>query len=345
VGILNDRVEQKMTSGSLNGAQRLLRALCLTALCVLAHEAQAAEDHVILQLDWIPTGNHQAPFAGISRGFFAAENIDVEIRRGTGAADSLAKVATGGADFGYTDIANLMMTPGIGVKAIMSIDREVPHAVLTRADTGIKSFADLPGHTLGTAPTASSNLYFPLVLQEAKVDASKITVVNVDPSALGPMLLTKRVDGVIMWTTNIPRLKPEAEKAGISLVALPFDIVDSTMYGSVLTASEKTLKAQSDLTRRFLSALRKAFLFTRDHPEETAAFVKSVNPQQNLEYELAGLKESNTHIYTWKNDEKTFGTFDPVKVKTTYQWIVRAGKADPTVDPESFIDRSYLAAE
>src|ERR1051325_7370683 len=106
--------------------QRCAATLAAVALCVLAHGAQA-KDHVILQLDWIPTGNHQAPFAGLSQGFFAAEDIDVEIRRGTGAADALAKVATGNADYGYTDIANLMMTPGTGVKAIMSIDREVPH--------------------------------------------------------------------------------------------------------------------------------------------------------------------------------------------------------------------------
>jgi len=333
-----------MTSPRLIRLQPRTFALCLILLGVLASRA-SAQDHVILQLDWIPTGNHQAPFAGISQGFFAAENIDVEIRRGTGAADSLTKVATGGADYGYTDIANLMKTPGTSVKAIMSVDREVPHAVLTRGDTGIKSFADLPGHTVGTAPTASSNLYFPLVLQDAKVDASKITIINVDPSALGPMLLTKRIDGAIMWTTNIPRLKPEADKAGISLVALPFDIVDGSMYGSIIVASDKTLHAKPDLTRRFLRAMRKSFLFTRDHPEATAAYVKSVNPQQNLDYELAGLKESNTHIYTWKDDEKTFGTFDPAKIKTTYQWIIRAANADPSVDPESFVDRSFLPVE
>jgi NitT/TauT family transport system substrate-binding protein len=332
-----------ISSGSVR-LQHWTVALCVVAVCALGGVAHA-KDHVILQLDWIPTGNHQAPFAGIAQGFFAAEDIEVEIRRGTGAADSLAKVAAGVADFGYTDIATLMMTPGSGVKAIMSIDRDVPHAVLTRGDTGIKSLADLPGHSLGTAPTASSNLYFPLVLQEAKVDPAKITIVNVDPSALGPMLLTKRVDGILMWTTGIPRLKPEADKVGISLVALPFNIVNSSMYGSVLIASEKRLKEQPDLTRRFIRALRQAFLFTRDHPEQTAAYVKSVNPQQNLEYELAGLKESNKHIYTWDKDEKTFGTFESVKLRTTYQWVVRAGKADPSGDPESFIDRSYLTIE
>jgi NitT/TauT family transport system substrate-binding protein len=339
------QIERNMIKSSPIGVHGHVRALCLILLGILGAPAARAGDHVVLQLDWIPTGNHQAPFAGIEQGFFAAQDIDLEIRRGTGAADSLTKVATGAADYGYTDIANLMMTPGTGVKAIMSVDREVPHAVLTRGDTGIKSFADLPGHTLGTAPTASSNLYFPFVLQDAKVDASTITIVNVDPSALGPMLLTKRIDGAIMWTTNVPRLKPEADKVGISIVALPFDIVDSTMYGSIVVASEKTLKARADLTRRFVTAMRKSFLFTRDHPEDTAAYVKSVNPQQNLDYELAGLKESNKHIYTWQNDEKTFGTFDPAKVKTTYQWVVRATKADPSVDPEIFIDRSFLPAE
>ncbi len=312
------------------------------ALLAVAATAARADDHVILQLDWIPTGNHQAPFAGIKEGFFAAEHIDLEIRRGSGAADSLTKVATGAAQFGYTDIANLLSTPGTGVKAIMSIDRDVPHAVLTRADTGIKSFADLPGHSLGTAPTASSNLYFPLVLQDANVDASKVNIVNVDPSALGPMLLTKRIDGAIMWTTNIPRLKPEADKVGISIVSLPFDIVDSSMYGTVVIASEKTLQTQADLARRFIAAMRKSYLYTRGHPDETAAYVKSLNPQQNLDYELAGLKEAGKHIYTGKDDDRTFGTMEPSKVKTTYEWIVRATKADPAADPERFIDRAFV---
>ena len=317
------------------------RMLPLAALLFAVGTAQAA-DHVVLQLDWIATGNHQPPFAGLKEGYFAAEGIDLEIRRGTGAADSLTKVATGAAQFGYTDIANLMASPGAGVKAIMSVDRDVPHAILTRTDTGIKSFADLPGHSIGTAPTASSNLYFPLVLDDAGVDRSKISIVNVDPSALGPMLLTKRIDGAIMWTTNIPRLKPEADKAGITIVPLPFDIVDDSMYGSVVIAKEDTLARDGDLTRRFLRAMRKSFLYTRDHPDQTAAYVKSLNPQQNLDNELAGLKESSKHMYDWMDDEKTFGTFDPAKVKTTYRWIVRATKADPNVDPERFIDRSFL---
>lgn len=322
----------------------VLSVACLVVAAALAGSGARANDSVVLQLDWLPTGHHMGPYIGMKEGFFAAENIDLEVRRGTGAADSLTKVATGAAQFGYTDIANVMSTPNAGVKAIMSIDIDVPHAIIARGETGIKSFADLPGHTIGTAPTASSNLYMPLVLKNAGVDISKITIVNVDPSALAPMLLTKRVDGVVMWTTNLPRFKAEADKAGIQLVPLPFDIVDREMYGTVIIASEHTLTTEPDLTKRFLRALRRAFLYMRDHPDETAAYVHTLVPQQNLEIETISLKEGLKHVFTREDDEHTFGVFDPVKVKTTYSWIVRAMHVDPTIDPESFIDRRFFVA-
>ena len=193
--------------------RRPIRFLALSGILGIALGAVSvrADDAVILQLDWLPTGHHQAPFAGIKEGYFKEERIDLEIRRGLGAADALTKVATGAAQFGFTDIVNVMSTPATRVKAIMSIDFQVPHALITRTDTGIRSFADLPGHTVATAPTASSNMFFPLVLKDAGVDIGKVKIVNVDPSALAPMLLTKRVDSVMMWLTNLgPRLKPEA---------------------------------------------------------------------------------------------------------------------------------------
>jgi NitT/TauT family transport system substrate-binding protein len=325
--------------------RRPIRFLALSGILGIALGAVSvrADDAVILQLDWLPTGHHQAPFAGIKEGYFKEERIDLEIRRGLGAADALTKVATGAAQFGFTDIVNVMSTPATRVKAIMSIDFQVPHALITRTDTGIRSFADLPGHTVATAPTASSNMFFPLVLKDAGVDIGKVKIVNVDPSALAPMLLTKRVDSVMMWLTNLgPRLKPEADKAGIEVAALPFNIVNSDMYGSVIVATEQTLATQPDLAKRFVRALRRSYLYMRDHPDATAVYVKSLIPQQNLEIETASVKDSLQYMFTWKDDERTFGGFDPAKLKTTQMWIVRALNTDPSVDPEKFLDRRFF---
>jgi NitT/TauT family transport system substrate-binding protein len=112
----------------------------------------------------------------------------------------------------------------------------------------------------------------------------------------------------------------------------------------VIIANEQTLNTRPDLAKRFLHALRLSFLYMRDHPEETAAYVHTLIPQQNLEIETASLKESDKHVFTWKNDAHTFGQFDPVKVRTTYSWVVRATHVPATVDPESFIDRRFFVA-
>jgi NitT/TauT family transport system substrate-binding protein len=304
-----------------------------------------ANEHIVLQLDWLPTGEKSASVAGVALGYFAENGLDVEIRRGAGAADSLTKVATGAADFGYCDISNVMLTRGQGalVKAIYAIDVQAPHAIITRADTGIKSFTDLPGHTMGTSPTASSNLFFPLILQDAKIDASSIRMINADPSALGPMLIMKRLDAAMLWLTNTPVLKGPAKEAGVDLVTIPFSVEGMNMYSSVIIASDKTLAEKPDQARRFLSALRRAYIFMRDHPQETADLVAKTYPEQNAALIVGALDILNKDmVFPPGVTEDNVGTFDPKLVADTYRWLGRAQDFDVKHPASLFIDGSFL---
>jgi NitT/TauT family transport system substrate-binding protein len=318
--------------------------LALMVAFALAPAAARADDHIIVQLAWLPSGENQAPYAGIAQGYFATEHIQVDVRRGAGGGDALDKVATGAAQYGITDLATVMAARGQGapVKAIMALYVRAPHAVITRGDTGIKSFADLPGHTIGTAATASTNLFFPLILSDNHVDATTIKIINVDPSALGPMLLTKRVDGVLMWVTNLASLTGPAQQEHVDLVTLPFATGGMEMYSEVIIATEQQLKAQPDLTRRFLRALRLAYFFMRDHPRETAVYGQQANPQQDVEVETARTKIVNGLMFQPPNDGDRFGTFDPALLHKTYEWMVRAHQIDPSVNPEQYVDRSFL---
>ena len=231
-----------------NQTRFLLFLACAVVVSIISGSAHA-DDHVFVQLAWLPSGENQGPYAGINEGYFAAEHINVDVLRGAGGGDALNKVATGAAQYGITDLASVMAARGQGapVKAIMALYVRAPHAVIAREDIGIKSFADLPGHTLGTAATASTNLFFPLILADHHVPADNIKIINVDPSALGPMLLTKRVDGVLMWVTNLASLSGPAEQAHVNLVTLPFAEGGMEMYSQVIIATEQQLKAQPDL--------------------------------------------------------------------------------------------------
>jgi NitT/TauT family transport system substrate-binding protein len=272
---------------------RLLRAAAVlgSSLILAASTVAQAKDRVILQLDWLASGEKSAPYAGKVLGYFDAESIDIEIRRGTGAADSLNKIAIGAATYAYCDISNVMMMrpKGVLVKAIFAIDSVAPHAIIARKDTGIKSFKDLPGTILGTAPTASSNLFFPLILADAKIDPKSIKMVNTEPAALSAMLITKRVDSAMLWLTNRPQLEHAAKEAGVEIVVLPFAAEGMNMYSSILIASDEQLKTKPDLTRRFLRAMKKSYIFMRDNPEKTAQYVDAANPNQQLDAQSAHL--------------------------------------------------------
>src|SRR5712691_13372002 len=78
--------------------------LTLAVLATFSTPARAADDvHFIL--DWIPTGEHAAYYAGKARGLFEKEGINVRISRGYGSGDTVTKIATGAGDFGIADVS------------------------------------------------------------------------------------------------------------------------------------------------------------------------------------------------------------------------------------------------
>ena len=255
-------------------------------------------------------------------------------------------MATGVVDFGYCDISNVMLTRAQGalVKAIYAIDTMAPHAIITRADTGIKSFHDLPGHTVGTAPTASSNLFFPLVLQDAGIDASSIRMINAEPSVLGPMLLTRRIDAAMIWVTNAPVLRGPAKAAGVDLVVIPFSSEGMNMYSSVLIASDRMLAAKPDLTRRFLRAMKRSYIYMGQHPREVADLLVKAHPEQNATLVAAALDVVNKELI-WRPGvtEANLGAFNETLVRDTYRWLARAQRFDESQSPDLFIDQRFLS--
>ena len=63
----------------------LVPSLAALLLCApVAH----AEDKVTYQLGWIPTGEYAPYFAGVQKGFYREEGIDLVMSRGFGSGDT-----------------------------------------------------------------------------------------------------------------------------------------------------------------------------------------------------------------------------------------------------------------
>jgi NitT/TauT family transport system substrate-binding protein len=127
----------------------MMRRVFAAGLLALGLAAQplgqpaAAQDKVLFQLDWIPTGEHAAYFAGAAKGFFKEQGIDITLTRGYGSGDTINKVAAGAAPFGVADLGGVLAARArqdVPVKSISAIYTHSPHSLFVLKSSGITTF-------------------------------------------------------------------------------------------------------------------------------------------------------------------------------------------------------------
>src|SRR3954468_14971758 len=136
--------------------RRLLKCLAVAGCLAtsLAGVASAAEPVKIkFTLDWKLQGLHAWFYWAKTKGYFAAENIDVTIDQGEGSAAAVTRVMSGAYDAGFGDInaiiQNAATKPGEAPLMVYMIYNKAPFALLTKADSAVKTLKNLEGAKLG----------------------------------------------------------------------------------------------------------------------------------------------------------------------------------------------------
>ncbi len=325
--------------------QRFLGCAAAVALVVSSATAFAA-DKVVYQLDWLPSGEETFPYVAQKEGFFAAANLDVEIRIGRGTTDVLAKMASGNAQFGSGGLGALMQAAAQGpmpVKAVLSIFNKQPDAIFTYEGSGIKTIKDLAGKTVATATFTSSNALWPVVAALNGLDLSKVRLIKADPTATAPMVATGKADALINWVTSGGEIEAVLKEAGKKMVVLPWSKFGLDGYGLSLFATDDEIAKHPDVVARFVGACEKAIQFSIAHPDAAAKDLKAMVPMVDLD---ASIVEVKTTIPVTKNeisDKYGMGTFDPVLVKHTWQWIAKAQNYPlDKLDPDKVVVRTFV---
>ncbi|MBD0272846.1 MAG: ABC transporter substrate-binding protein, partial [Acetobacteraceae bacterium] len=151
------------------------------ALVAMPPDPARAQDRVLLQLDWIPTGEHAAYFAGAARGFWREQGIEIALTRGYGSGDTVNKVAAGAAQFGVADLGAVLAArarQNVPVRSISAVYTHSPHSLFVLRSSGITGFRGLEGKRIAVTPGNSHRLYFPEVARRSGTDPDKIIRVN-----------------------------------------------------------------------------------------------------------------------------------------------------------------------
>lgn len=265
--------------------------------CNLIASSQTADQPptpVRVQLSWLHTIEFAGLYAAEAEGYYADENLNVELRSGGfdddgNSIDSINKVVSGEADFGLTD-GGLLLTAradGVPIVAIASVYQRSPIALVSLAESNINSPEDLVGATVHVDPYTSGIIYEALLAAQ-KIDASEVNTIPRTDFTTAP-LFNGEADVIDGWVTN-ELVSLLLDNHDINAI-LPSDYgID--IYPDVIFTTEDMITNNPELVERFLRATIRGTQSAIENPEDAAALAVTYDETLNLEHEKAAMYQS-----------------------------------------------------
>ena len=328
----------------------LAAGLSLTALGLAAPAlAQAQPARLKMVLNWKYQGPQSAFFIAQDKGYFKDEGIDLTIDQGEGSAASIVKVAQGSYDIGFGDINALVdivsKRPGEDTPLAVYVMFNVPpFAIATRADGPIKTPKDLEGKTIGGPANDAALKLFPAFAKMAGIDASKVTITNMQPNLREQMLMRGQVDAAFGFVNTISF---SAKSAGMNVERdfrfIQYGDYGLDLYSNSIVVSRKLARENPKAVQGFLRALNRGVKDMLADPTGSTDYVMKREPLLNraveVERTIATIKMEMSHPEAAKVG---IGDVDDERLKRSIGVVVEANGLPRAPAPEEFYTRAFL---
>ena len=326
--------------------KNLLRAVGLfVVLSFLTSASALAGEKLNFTLDWVINAPHSYMISAKKLGYYKKAGLDVDIRRGFGSSDTIKRVGTGEADFGMADTGSLIVARARGVKAMELgvFYARAPYELLCLDSKGIRKPKDIEGKILGTNKGTAVYTLFPAFTNAAGIDGGKVKWLFMQPSAIVPSLVAKRIDCAFIYSNIYPIANNAAMKAGTGkLNRLPYADNGVDIYSNGLITQDKRIKGNPGQVRKMTKATFEGVAFVVKNPKQGAKYLMEAEPALDPKNVREGLEISLEQLLTPEARKMGIGYMGKEKMTRTRDIITKFMKLKKVIPIDDIYTMKFL---
>ncbi len=312
-------------------------ALCAGALftstiaCGGEEGGESGATRATLVLDYLPNGVHAGVYEALSSGAYLDEGIDLKIITPTSTADTIRLIQADKADFGLADGMDIatQISAGRDVRAVMAVTQRPSGGLITLAEEGIRSPADLGGRTVGVTGVPSDVAVFETMVEDAGGSPGQSKVVTVGFGGIQALLAGR----ISAFTGYIPADATVVESRGVRTKSFAFDDFGGPSYpGLVAFSTGSRIAGDPELAEGFVNATTAGYRQALKNPEEAISAMAESVPELDPELALRTFLAYRPLI----GGAEELGSIDPASVVELSDFMVERKLIPKPIDPEQF---------
>jgi NitT/TauT family transport system substrate-binding protein len=229
-----------------------------------------APTKVRMQLSWIPDAQFAGYILAKEKGFYQAENLDVELLPGGPNVNAVQQVVTGAADMTVNKVSELYAARDkkLPVVSIAQFDQRSSFPLVARTKDGIDGPADLKGKKVGIWYGGDEYEFFAL-MKKFGIDPKKDIQLFEQGFTMDPWLKGDYPVAMVTSFNELNVIRLAGYKDADLTIINPSDYGISVPHGALI-ANQKWEGANKDAAARFVRATLKGWDYAFDHADEAA---------------------------------------------------------------------------
>ena len=325
----------------------------LVAISATAGTAFAAD---AVKVGVLSLTSHAAAFVAKERGLFEKQGLDAELVMFQAAGPMAVAIASGDIDFGVTAISGALinLSEKGAVKVIggalieeKGIDGQKILVSNAAYEAGVKTPADLKGHSFGITGTGSSFHY--MISQIAEKEGYSVADVQLKALQKVPAIIGALKSGQIDAWSIVPHIAKGLDASGgAKIIGDVADYIDGYQVTTIFT-STANITDKPDLVKRFMAA------YSEGIAEFNAALVDKTAGDEAAEDMV---KLIHKYVYTDRPYDKAAG---PIKagsmrlqpngklnlasVQHQLDWFRAEGLVSEAITIDTLVDKNFAQME